>query len=122
MNHCPYCHEKTISTWQKFKASDLYPAICSSCGKGSRMSLATNSIEGLLGTIIFPVVAVYSFFSKTWVPLIAFAFAVVFASVVKLAYLPMVAVNEKAVIKRYWFAFGALVVLFTWVVYDGYLK
>ncbi len=121
MNQCPYCEEKTISRWQKFKASDLYPAICSSCGKPSRMSTSLNTIEGLAGTILFPIVIVFSFLNKTWLPLVIFVVLMVLSAVLKLACLPMVAVNEKAVIKRYWFAFGALVVLFIWLVYDGFL-
>ena len=122
MNKCPYCGEKTISAWQKFKASDLYPAICSSCGKPSRMSTSLNAIEGLVGTILFPVVALFSFFNKTWLPLAIFAFIMLLGAFLKLAYLPMVAVNEKAVVKIYWFAFGALVMLFIWLVYDGFIK
>ena len=122
MNQCPYCSEKTISAWQKFKASDLYPAICSSCGKPSRMSTSLNTIEGLAGTILFPVVAVFSFLNKTWLPLVAFAFILVLGAFLKLRYLPMVAVNEKAVVKKYWFAFGALVMLFIWLLYDGFIK
>jgi hypothetical protein len=122
MNQCPYCKENTIKAWQKFKASDLYPAICSSCGKGSRMSVTTNAIEGLAGTILFPVILVFSFLNKSWLPVIIFAVLLMLGSVLKLVYLPMVAVNEKAVVKKYWFAFGALVMLLVWLVYDGFIK
>lgn len=44
------------------------------------------------------------------------------SSILKLAYLPMIAVNERAVAKKYWFAFGALVMLFVWLVYDGFIR
>ncbi len=122
MNQCPYCGEKTISAWKKFKASDLYPAICSSCGKPSRMSTSLNAIEGLVCTILLPAVAVLSFFNKVWFPIIIFVFLMALGAALKLAYLPMIAVNEKAVIKKYWFAFGALVMLFIWLVYEGFIK
>ena len=122
MNQCPYCREKTISLWQKFRASDMYPAICSSCGKPSRMAASLNSIEGLAGTILFPAAAVFSFLYKTWLPLAAFAFILVIGAVLKLRYLPMVAVNEKAVVKKFWFVFGALVMLFIWLLYDGFIR
>ncbi|MEH6367788.1 MULTISPECIES: hypothetical protein [Pseudomonadaceae] len=86
------------------------------------MSTSFNAIEGLVGTILFPVVAVLSFLNKTWLPLIAFAFILVLGAVLKLGFLPMVAVNEKAVVKKYWLAFGALAMLFIWLVYDGFIK
>lgn len=85
------------------------------------MSTSLNAIEGLAGTILFPVIAVFSFFNKTWLPLIIFAFLMVLGAVLKLTYLPMVAVNEKAVVKKYWFAFGALAMLLIWLVYDGFI-
>lgn len=86
------------------------------------MSTALNTIEGLFGTILFHVVAAFSFIHKSWLPLVAFSLLVLIGGALKIAYLPTVAVNEQAVAKKYWFAFGALVMLFIFLAYDGFIK
>ncbi|PAU89768.1 hypothetical protein CK507_02540 [Pseudomonas sp. WN033] len=86
------------------------------------MSASINAVEGLVGTLLFPVVGVFSLINKTWLPLVVFAFLMLLGAYLKLAYLPMVAVNERAVVKKYWFAFGALAILLIWLIYDGFVK
>jgi len=78
MDKCPHCEEESITTWQKGWSTWFNPAVCSECGKPSKMEpkygLEIYKIPILVGLILWPSVI---YFESGW-PLVLFVPAVIF--------------------------------------------
>ncbi len=119
MKHkCPYCGEKKISTWDRFMASDLNPAICPECKKPSAQSKGLRAAEAIYSTIGLPLTILAALFQQVWWPIALFFAIWLIYGVTTFLYLPMVAVNESAVQRKYYFILGALVVTLVWLLID----
>ena len=120
MKHlCPHCNQRSISSWAKFNSSSLHPAVCPQCHEHSQQHIAGTWIESLLITFGTPAILLWALFIKSWWPIVFLVILAIASSIAKFVYVPMVAVDISRAKKQHWFAFGCLVVVFVWVVFDA---
>ena len=123
MKHaCPHCQRNTITSWSKFNSSSLHPAKCIECRGVSKQHYGGSFVEGIISAIGLPAVLIWSLCSKSWLPVIGLLLLVVVVSALKFIYVPMVVVDIDRAKKYHWFAFGALLVLTAWALYEGFGK
>ena len=120
MKHtCPYCNERSISSWSKFNSSALHPAICPKCNGLSKQHYAGTVFEALLATFGVPAILLWSLLAKSWWPIIVLILVGGAVSILKFVYTPMVAVDLARAKNYHWFAFGCLVMVFIWAAFEA---
>jgi hypothetical protein len=100
-------------------ASDLNPAICPLCKKHCAQSKGFRTAEAIYSTLILPFALITAFSQKAWWPIVLFFLVWVVYGIAKFLYLPMVAINESAVQRKYYFMLGALLVFLVWALVDA---
>ena len=118
---CPHCQTLSIPAWEKFKSHSLKPTTCSQCGKQSYSKQSNSPAWPMLGMAGVPLVVIGSVITKSWWPVLLAVVCVVVLSLVEFHYQLMVPADIEKAKKQHWWAFIALLVLFAWLVYDGFV-